>query len=269
MNNSYAVTYLVQNATYFMPIPLIALHLPLFWYTFGTKLTMRMDTLSGMGAAEIAAELRREILNGGLPRHLRLPAERRMAEAHGVARNTVREALARLAEEGFVDIRPGSGTYVVFQTESPSTSKAIEQAGPLELMDARFALEPHICRLCVLHGRRVRFDSLDSLCARMEAALQDPVAFSEADTEFHRTLAETTGNGLLSWIIGQINSVRSQDEWTLMRQLTLNEEMIEQYNLQHRQILDAIRKREPERAATLMTEHLETARLSLTRAASA
>ena len=233
------------------------------------KLDERVGILSNKGAAEIAAELRRNILNGSLPRHLRLPAERRMAETHGVARNTVREALARLAEEGFVDIRPGSGTYVVFQPEVPVTSRAIEQAGPLELMDARFALEPHICRLCVLHGRRARFDALDSLCERMESALHDPVAFSEADTEFHWMLAKTTGNGLFSWIIGQINSVRNQDEWKLMRQLTLNEKMIEQYNLQHRQILDAIRKREPERAATLMTEHLETARLSLTRAASA
>ncbi len=192
-----------------------------------------------------------------------------MAEAHGVARNTVREALARLAEEGFVVIRPGSGTYVAFQSESLMANKAIEQASPLELMDTRFALEPHICRLCVLHGRHASFDTLDSLCRRMEAALHDPVAFAEADTEFHWTLAETTGNRLLSWIINQINSVRSQDEWTLMRQLTLNEAMISQYNAQHRQILSAIRRREPERAASLMTEHLETARLSLTRAAAA
>ena len=225
--------------------------------------------VSNFGAAEIAASLRQEILSGDLPRHLRLPAERRMAETHGVARNTVREALARLAEEGFVVTRPGSGTYVAFQPESPMTSKAIEQAGPLELMDTRFALEPHICRLCVLHGRRTSFDTLDSLCESMEAALDDPIAFAEADTEFHRTLAETTGNRLLSWIIGQINSVRSQDEWTLMRQLTLNESMITQYNAQHRQILNAIRGREPERAASLMTDHLETARLSLTRAAAA
>ncbi len=225
--------------------------------------------MSNIGAAEIATTLRREIRSGALPLHLRLPAERRMAEAHGVARNTVREALARLAEEGFVDIRPGSGTYVVFQPEEPATSRAIKQASPLELMDARFALEPHICRLCVLHGRHASFDTLDSLCGRMEAALHDPVAFAEADTEFHWTLARATGNGLLSWIIGQINSVRNQDEWTLMRRITLDEAMISKYNAQHRQILDTLRNREAERAASLMTEHLETARLSLTRAATA
>ena len=220
------------------------------------------------GAADIAAMMRRDINKGNLHLHDRLPAERRLAQDYGVARNTVREALTRLEQEGFVEIRPGSGTYVVFQPEQ-ATGEAIEQANPLELIDARFALEPHICRLCVLHGRRADFDKLEALCVRMEAALDDPVTFAEADTEFHRLLAETTGNRLLIWVIGQINSVRSQDEWTRMRHLTLDEKIITHYNAQHRQILNAIRTREPERAANMMKDHLETARLSLTRAAAA
>ena len=219
-----------------------------------------------MGAADIAAAMRREIAKGTLRLHDRLPAERQLAQEYGVARNTVREALAQLEQEKYVETRPGSGTYIVHQPEEPP-GKAIEQANPLELMDARFALEPHICRLCVLHGRRADFDRLEALCQRMETAQRDPVGFAEADTEFHRTLAETTGNGLLIWIIGQINSVRSQNEWTRMRQLTLDDRIIAQYNAQHRQILNAIRTREPERAANVMKEHLETARLSLTRAA--
>ena len=84
---------------------------------------------------------------------------------------------------------------------------------------------------------------------------------------FHTLLAESTGNSLLVWMMGQINSVRIQDEWARMRQLTLNRETIIAYNDQHRQILAAIRLREPERAANAMKEHLEGARLSLTRAA--
>jgi len=224
--------------------------------------------MSKIGAADIAASLRREIANGNLCLHDRLPAERQLAQDHGVARNTVREALTRLEKEGYLEIRPGSGTYVTFQPEE-RTTQVIEQANPLELIDARFALEPHVCRLCILHGRRADFDKLEALCERMEASLNDPVAFAEADTEFHRTLAETTGNKLLSWVIGQINSVRNLDEWTRMRQLTLDETIISRYNAQHRQILAAIRAREPERAAMMMKDHLETARLSLTRAAAA
>ena len=222
--------------------------------------------MTKLGAADIASMLRRDIHKGVRRLHERLPSERQLAQEFGVARNTVREALNRLEVEGYVEIRAGSGTYIAYQAEDNS-AKAIQQANPLELIDARFALEPHICRLAVLHGRRSDFDHLDDLCAQMEAAESDPAAFAEADTKFHRILAECTGNRLLSWIISQINSVRSQDEWTRMRHLTLDRNIISQYNNQHRQLLNAIRSREPERAANMMKEHLETARLSLTRAA--
>ncbi len=188
-----------------------------------------------------------------------------MAETYRVARGTIREALTRLEKENFVQVRAGSGTYVVHDSNE-WTSSAIEQANPLALIDARFALEPHICRLAVLNGRRADFEKLEELCQRMEDSSNDPLAFAEADTAFHRILAECTGNGLLLWMIGQINSVRNEDEWTRMRHLTLDERMISRYNVQHRQILNAIRTREPERAANMMKEHLETARLSLTRA---
>lgn len=218
-----------------------------------------------IGAADIAALIRREISKGNLKLHDRLPAERALAESYSVARGTIREALNRLEREKFVEIRPGSGTYVVYRIEEASAA-AIEQANPLELIDARFALEPHICRLAVLHGRRSFFDKLEALCDKMEESTDDPQTFAESDSEFHRTLANSTGNGLLIWVIGQINSVRSQDEWTRMRQLTLDRQIISIYNVQHRQILNAIRTREPERAANMMKEHLETARLSLTRA---
>ena len=223
------------------------------------------DNERKLGAADIAALIRREIYEGKLQLHDKLPAERRLAENYRVARGTIREALNRLENENFVEVRAGSGTYVVHKY-TDQTSAAIEQANPLELIDARFALEPHICRLAVLHGRRAEFEKLEELCQRMEAHPDDPIAFAEADTAFHRILAECTGNGLLIWIIGQINSVRNEDEWTRMRHVTLDEKMISHYNVQHRQVLNAIRTREPERAANMMKEHLETARLSLTRA---
>ena len=218
-----------------------------------------------LGAADIAALIRREIHKGNLTLHDRLPPERTLAETYKVARGTIREALNRLDDEGLVEIRPGSGTYIT-KTQQSAESSPIENANPLELIDARFALEPHMCRLAVLHGRRSDFDQLELCCERMEASTNDSAAFAEADTEFHRKLAQTTGNGLLIWVIGQITNVRAQDEWTRMRHLTLDEGIIAQYNAQHRQILNAIRSREPERAANMMKDHLETARLSLTRA---
>ncbi len=226
---------------------------------------MNSDVPHRLGAADIAAKLRREISKGTLQLHDRLPPERRLAQTYGVARGTVRDALTRLANEKFVEIRPGSGTYIVHD-EIDRIESPIGQANPLELIDARFALEPHMCRLAVLHGRRQDFDKMEELCEHMDASVQDPVRFADADADFHRVLANCTANRLLIWIVSQITSVRGQDEWRRMRQLTLDERMISQYNVQHRQIMNAIRTREPERAANYMKDHLETARLSLTRA---
>ena len=218
-----------------------------------------------LGASDIASLVRREISNGRLQLHDRLPSERQLAETYSLARGTIREALTQLSDSGWVKICAGSGTYVTYQKEF-SDASPVQTANPLELMDARFALEPHICRLAVLHGRRADFDLLESLCRKMEKSVNDPISFADADTEFHRALANSTHNTLLIWIISQITSVRSHDDWTRMRQITLNQPSIAQYNDQHRQILNALRTREPERAAKIIKDHLETARLSLTRA---
>ena len=133
------------------------------------------------------------------------------------------------------------------------------------MIDARFALEPHICRLAVLHATQQDLDKADQLLVQMDASVNDPNRFSEADNAFHTLLVKTTGNRLLIWIMSQINTVRNQEQWSRMRRLTLNENSIAEYNNQHRQVLNELKAREPERAAMLMQSHLETARLSLTR----
>ncbi|MEM7242447.1 MAG: FadR/GntR family transcriptional regulator [Pseudomonadota bacterium] len=218
------------------------------------------------GAAEVASDIRKAIEGDVYRPHDRLPSERILSETHGVSRGTIRDALMRLEREGLVEIRAGSGTYVT-SNDDLSGQKIIADARPLELIDTRFALEPHICRLSVLHAQEADFERLAALIQKMEENAHDRRVFSEADTEFHLELARSTGNSLLIWIITQINDVRSQDQWARMRRVTLDEQIIRTYNTQHRLILDALRNRNPERAAMLMKDHLETARRSLTRAA--
>lgn len=220
------------------------------------------------GSTEIAGLLRQDISSGKLLPRDRLPAERVLANSYNVARGTVREALKQLAQDGLVEIRRGSGTYVL-PPRFDTANRVIENASPLELIDARFALEPHICRLAVLHARRLDLEKAEALLLEMEDCLNDPERFAALDTSLHTLLAETTGNQLLIWIITQINGVRNQKRWARMRHLTLNEKTITEYNKHHREIFDAIQLREPERAATIMIKHLESARLSLTRAAAA
>ena len=221
---------------------------------------------SRRGAAEVASELRQAIVKKQYLFQDRLPSERSLSETYKVSRGTIRDALMRLEKEGVVEIRAGSGTYVTYD-EVLSGSSIIRQARPLELIDTRFALEPHICRLSVLHGQEADFDRLQALVEEMEDSVEDRRAFSKADTQFHVQLAKSTGSSLLIWIIDQINDVRNQEQWSYMRRVTLDEEIIRKYNDQHKAILESLRTRDPERSAILMKEHLETARRSLTRAA--
>lgn len=226
---------------------------------------MAQDMAMRKGQFEVASLLRTEIHENRL-RHLdRLPSERILAMQHNVARGTIRGALNTLMAEGLVEKRRGSGTYITYQPTS-ANADPISNARPLELIDVRFAIEPHICRLCVLNAGAEDFDQLEYLLGEMEASLNDPVRFSQFDTRFHAQLAETTRNQLLVWIIGQINAVRNNEEWLSMRKLTLSPQMIQSYNIGHRRVFEAIQARDADLAAREMREHLQSARLSVTSA---
>jgi len=60
----------------------------------------------------VAGLLRADIEGGKYPPGTKLPSQRQLEDAYGVARNTVGAALKLLQVEGFVDIRPQSGAYV-------------------------------------------------------------------------------------------------------------------------------------------------------------
>ena len=191
-----------------------------------------------------------------------------LAEKYLVARGTIRQGLMLLEKDNLITIKAGSGAYIS-KINNSSENHVINNARPLELIDARFALEPHICRLAILHATQNDLDNADELLNRMDYSTNSIEEFSLHDSSFHNLLAESTNNPLLISMFNQVNSVRNQENWSLMRKRTLNEKAIRLYNSQHRLILNAIKLRDPDKASSLMKEHLESARLSLTRAASA
>ena len=219
-----------------------------------------------VGAGDIAIHIRRRITGGDLLYGEKLPPERAFADQFGVSRGTVRDALQRLEEGGFVEKRPGSGTYVAYsETE---TMPITQSTSPLELIDARYALEPQIVRLSVLNATEQALVKAQRPLEAMERNAHDVDAFSANDEAFHLALAECTRNALLVWITKRVSEVRKNAEWARMRQLTLTTEMIRRYNMQHWEIFEAVRRRDAERGAALMKAHLDLARRSLVNAAS-
>ena len=73
---------------------------------------------------------------------------------------------------------------------------------------------------------------------------------------------------MLVWITERVSEVRNNAEWARMRQITLSGTMIRRYNAQHREVFEAVRRRDAEQAARAMRVHLDLARNSLIDAAS-
>ena len=212
------------------------------------------------GAAEIASMLRRSIMAGELALRERLAPERTLAAEYRVARGTVREALNQLASEDLVQIKPGSGTYVIYEA-SNLPNPVMLSASPKTLLDARQSLEPLVCAMAASNRNQQDVDQLMELASNYPS--DDIAAQADADAEFHELIAKASGNEVLAWMVNQLHGSRHQEPWTGFRRLANENDLAVKQMQQHRQIVDAIHRRDTAQARQLMIDHLE-AELSLT-----
>lgn len=214
------------------------------------------------GAAGIVAELRRSIVDGEYAYNERLPSERRLASLFGAARGTVREALRQLEQTHFVTRRGGSGTYVRYR-ERMSKDDIAEVTSPLELIEVRLAVETRLARLAVLNASGRNIQHLQDTLQRLDAAGDDPNAFSKADEDFHLALAECAQNALMLWLYHRINDIRGHNQWNARKDKILTAQRICEYNQQHLELFLAVQSRDIQRAEKAITEHLNKARQDL------
>ncbi|MFZ5792727.1 MAG: FadR/GntR family transcriptional regulator [Pseudomonadota bacterium] len=214
------------------------------------------------GSAWITQQLRQAITEGNLRHGEKLPAERQLAEMFGASRTTVRSALNQLEEERLVTRRVGSGTFVNFQPRAPQDDVA-ELTSPLELIEVRLAVEPHMVRLAVLNSTARDLDRLTESLEEMERSSVDAESFTLLDEQFHLRIAECSRNPLMVSLYRQINDVRTHAQWNAMKDKVLTAERIAEYNRQHRGLVEAIQARDVESAVAIVTNHLHYARRQL------
>lgn len=223
----------------------------------------------GRGASAIIVHLRRAIETGAYGEGDQLPPERELAATFHAARSTVRRALDQLESAGLVSRRLGSGTFVTAADPAGAMlGDVTEVISPLQLIDARYAVEPHTTRLAVLNATRRDLADIEAVLTRSEACGDDKDEFSKWDAEFHLLIARASRNPLLVNVYAQINKVRLHAQWDVMKQQILTPEVMRDYNRQHRAIYEALDQRDAQRAQTLITEHLGKARDDLLRAKS-
>lgn len=221
-------------------------------------------TASLRGAAAIATELRKAILEGRYQDRERLPAERDLAAQYRASRSTVREALRQLEQANLVSRRVGSGTFVIYnQARKLGLDEDIADiTSPLELIEVRRAVEPEMAALAVVHAAGRDIERLREALERVERC-GDSDSFTRADAQFHQVLAECTSNPLMIWLYAHINEVRGHSQWNAMKDKILTSESIAAYNKQHRELFEAIVRRDREAAVRAISSHLEKARRDL------
>jgi GntR family transcriptional repressor for pyruvate dehydrogenase complex len=223
-----------------------------------------------VGAGAITSRLRRAITSGVYADGDRIPPERQLATAFGAARSTVRKALDQLDSEGLLVRRVGAGTFVCYSGPLLSqTGEISDLISPLQLIDARLAVEPYMARLAALHATQREIDGMQTVLTRLETAAGDNDLFTKLDSEFHLCIARGARNPLLLHVYETINAVRTRAQWNTVKEKVLSPRQIAAYNRQHRAIYEAMTIRDAQRVADLLIEHLDKARSDLVGAHSA
>ena len=121
----------------------------------------------------VAERIKDLVRKGSYPVGSRLPGERDLAEELGVSRVTVREAQIALEAVGMLDIRVGSGVYVLRSTVE--SAQELPDVGAFELTEARAAVESEAAALAAATITEDDLQSLDEVLQRM-AAETDPLS---------------------------------------------------------------------------------------------
>ncbi len=204
-----------------------------------------------------------EKIVGSLQSGEKLPTEKQMAEEFQVSRTMIREALSVFEANGIVIAQKGSGRYVQMPDVSGQITdgwKILIRSKPellLELLEIRAVLElgflPRAIDRLELHTIQKLKQLVDDMLRKSEQS-ED---FVHEDKEFHRLLFSGTDNILLEQLLKAF--------WDLYEEsnATRNHQDLRQIAEVHRQLLEAIVRKNAEQAANLMKQQFEDARFRI------
>lgn len=190
-----------------------------------------------------------------LPYGSRLPTVQQLAEAMGVSRLTVREALRGLAALGMVDIRHGSGTYVAAPGDSavPAGPDALSGEYLRELIEARQVIEIEVAGLAAERLTKADSDALVAVLRDHHHQLsvgKHPVIPS---SEFHARILAAARNRVLEGYLSSFFRLMIDRGPAFYE--TDPEYAAEEYE-QHRAVAEAVTNRDGAEARLRMKHHL-------------
>lgn len=217
---------------------------------------------------QVMRKLETALLDGTWPAGTRLPAERALAEQYGVARNTIREAIQRLAARGLLQSRQGAGVFVTEQLRAGIASpwRQLVADHPVlrdDILEFRRVLEGATAYFAAMRADSGDLKRIRGLLRALETSREqdDKTAEAEADAKLHEAIAQASHNTMFlhlhTSVIGMLREhitingtglrVQAEDASALLL-------------LQHRTLCEAILARRPEEARTAMQTHIDFVR---------
>lgn len=206
-------------------------------------------------ADQIEDKLMKYILNKPVNVGQRIPNEFELAEMFGVGRSTVREAVKGLVSRGILEVRRGSGTYVISTVsprEDPLGLDKIEDKYELalQLFEVRLMIEPEIAGLACRNAADKELKQLKQLCDETEKLYVSGVEHINKDIEFHTCIARCSKNQVVELLVPIINTA-------VLTFATATHHLLKEETIKtHRAIADAILRRDAVGAKCAMITHL-------------
>ena len=231
---------------------------------------MKIDMLGRVPQlpSRIASRILQEIVEERLKPGDRLPTEQALADSFGVSRNVVREAISRLRSDGIIQSRQGVGAFVARTAAAPTLrfdAEALADPSAFRaLFELRAILEIQAASLAASRRTEGQLDALKRALDRMRGAEKRADGGVDADLEFHKAVADGTGN---AYIRMAVSFLSEQVRVTIMearaRSQDGNGDIVEITIAEHAAIFEAIAAGDPARAEAAMAAHIHNAALRL------
>lgn len=194
-----------------------------------------------------------------------LPSERQLSESLGVSRVTVRDALRTLEAVGLVTVRVGAsgGAFITdpgssHLAEGLANRLSLRAISPDALTEARSIIELGLLPTVCERATDDDLAELDALCADAEQALQAGAGYDPRHSvAFHVRLAQASHNAVLAMIVESMHGPLLES-LVVARQVAPG--MGARGTAEHREIVQAVRQRDADRAQAILDEHLARTR---------
>lgn len=214
---------------------------------------------------QIVSQIHELIKEGHLKPGTKLPGERKMAESLNCSRSSLREALRVLESDGIIVSKAGGGRYIqnVKENISPEyefdSVNLLEKSAILYFLEAREVLEPKIVKIAIERASNKDIEELGKVLKEMEERFKYPDEEVKNDSIFHLKLAEMTGNFVfVSMLEMNLNMIRKIRRKTLITSSRYRDSLEE-----HKEIFEAIKIRDSNKAEKLILYHLQNLRTSI------